>query len=105
MYINFTIYNFGKDPTFWYKLKSFRKQLSKNKHLEIETVFSNYNLLSFEFDCTLRGKDHAGIRLKLNFCGLELEIHFYDSRHWDYKNQCWEVNSAEEMTKNNLDGF
>ncbi len=51
MYINFTIYNFTKKQRFWYKLKWFHKQLSKNKNLEIETFFSNYNLFSFEFDC------------------------------------------------------
>ena len=90
MYFNFTIYNFTKKPDFWYKLKSYRRQLSKNKHLEIETFFSNYYLFSFEFDGKPIGKDHAGIRLKLNFCGLELEINFYDSRHWDYKKKCWE---------------
>ena len=52
--------------------------------------FSNYNLLSFEFDCNLKGKDHAGIRLKVNIGSLELTISFYDSRHWDYKKKCWE---------------
>lgn len=105
MYINFTIYNFTKKQRFWYKLKWFHKQLSKNKNLEIETFFSNYNLFSFEFDSKLTGKDHAGIRFKLNVFGLELEINFYDSRHWDYKNNRWEENSAEEMVKNNFDGF
>mgnify|MGYP000117547727 CR=1 FL=1 len=42
-------------------------------------------MLSFEFDCKLSGKDHAGIRLKINIGSLELTISFYDSRHWDYK--------------------
>ena len=105
MYFNFTIYNFTRKPDFWYKLKSYHRQLSKNKHLEIETFFSNYNLFSFEFDCKLTGKDHAGIRLKLNFCGLELEIHFYDSRHWDYKKKCWEEKTENEMISKNFDGF
>lgn len=90
MYFNFTIYNYTKKPDFWYKLKSYHKQLSKNKHLEIETFFTNYYLLSFEFDCKLKGKDHAGIRLKINIGSLELTISFYDSRHWDYKKKCWE---------------
>ena len=94
MYFNFTIYNFTKKPNFWYKLKSFHKQLSKYKHIEVETFFTNYNLFSVEFDIKLTGKDHAGVRLKFDFCGLELEIHFYDSRHWDYKNNCWESNKV-----------
>lgn len=105
MYFNFTIYNFSKKPHFWNKLNWYHKQLSKHKNLEIETFFSNYNLFSFEFDCKITGRDHAGIRLKLNICGLELEINFYDSRHWDYKNNCWEKTITEEMLKNNFDGF
>ena len=90
MYFNFTIYNFTKNPDYWYKIKSYYKQLSKNKNLEVEMFFSNYNLLSFEFDCKIRGKDHAGVRCKLNILGIELEINFYDSRHWNYKKKCWE---------------
>ena len=90
MYFNFTIYNFTKKPNFWYKLKSYHRQLSKTKHLEVETFFSNYNLFSLEFDCKPIGKDHAGVRLKINIGGLELEMNFYDSRHWDYNKKCWE---------------
>ena len=105
MYFNFTIYNFTKKTNFWYKLKSYHKQLSKNKNLEIETFFSNYNLFSFEFDCKLTGKDHAGIRVKINIFGLELEVNFYDSRHWDYNNKCWEKITEEEMINKNFDGF
>lgn len=89
MYFNFIIYNFTKNPDYWYKIKSYHRQLSKNKHLEVETFFSNYNLFSFEFDLKPVGKDHAGARFKLNILGIELEINFYDSRHWDYKNKCW----------------
>ena len=105
MYFNFTISNFPKKPNFWYKLKSYHKQLSKNKHLEVETFFSNYSLISIEFDCSLRARDHAGIRFKINIGGLELEINFYDSRHWDHKNNCWEEKTENEMIKNNFDGF
>ena len=91
MYFNFTIYNFTKQKTFWYKLKSFHRQISTHKHLEIESFFANYNLILFEFDCRLTGKDHGGVRLKLNICCVEVEFHLYDSRHWDYTNNCWET--------------
>lgn len=89
MYFNLTVYNFINKRSFWYKLKSCHRQLSTNKHVEIEFFFSSNDLFSFEIDAKLSGRDHAGIRLKLSLLGLEVNINFYDSRHWDYKNNKW----------------
>lgn len=93
MYFNFTIYNFFIKSNFWYKLSCFHKQLSENKNLEVETFFSSNSLFSIEFDCKHTGRDHAGIRFKMSIFGLEAEINFYDSRHWDYKKNKWKENN------------
>jgi hypothetical protein len=35
--------------------------------------------------------DHAGTALELGLFGYDIALTFYDSRHWDYKNKCWEI--------------
>lgn len=90
MYFKIAFINFFARKDKWKNFLSFQKSLSKNKHLEIETFYSNYHFFNFEFDIQPYGKDHAGARLMINLLGWELEIHFYDNRHWDYQNWCWE---------------
>jgi len=90
MYVNISFVNFFATKQLWKKFTTFHKQTSKNKHLEIETCYCSNYLFKFEFDARLRGRDHAGIRIAGNILGWELEVNFYDSRHWDYANNCWE---------------
>jgi hypothetical protein len=33
--------------------------------------------------------DHAGIIFDIEILGLDFEIYLYDTRHWDYDNDCW----------------
>jgi hypothetical protein len=35
--------------------------------------------------------DHAGARVMLGVFGYSIELHFYDTRHWDYDTYTWEV--------------
>ena len=35
--------------------------------------------------------DHAGVSLWLGLSGFDVGLHFYDTRHWDYENNRWEV--------------
>lgn len=91
---------------------NWHKRLFKNKCFEIEAYsglinLSNkllisfwsreiafafvlfYALLKFEIRITWK-TDHAGINLWLGLLGFEVGLHFYDTRHWDIKNNRWE---------------
>ena len=35
--------------------------------------------------------DHAGFRFNLNIFGLDFDYTHYDTRHWNYDNDNWEV--------------
>lgn len=104
MYVNFSIRNFWWSNN---KLKSyflFHRMLSKHKYFELECVSDNWHIFSIEFKIGIK-EDHAGVRAALSMFGVEVYFHVYDIRHWDYKNNCWQVNLAKEMVKNNFDGF
>ena len=49
-----------------------------------------YALFHFEFKIEWK-TDHAGVSLWLGILGFDVGLHFYDTRHWDYKNNKWEV--------------
>lgn len=40
--------------------------------------------------------DHAGIKFNISLFGYTLEYTVYDTRHWDYDNNTWEVYDREE---------
>jgi hypothetical protein len=35
--------------------------------------------------------DHAGARIMLGLLGYVVELHFYDTRHWDHNTNTWET--------------
>lgn len=75
----------------WNKSGSF----TKNKHWEIElTKYSNY-FLGIRLDACWRGRDHAGFSVELMLLGYCFHVNIYDSRHWDYENNCWEIYTGE----------
>ena len=90
MYLNISIQNLFRSKNKYKKYFSYYKPISKNKNIELEFFYSNYNLLNFEIDFHPIGRDHAGFGLDVNILGWELNFRLYDSRHWDYKNWCWE---------------
>ena len=62
--------------------------ISQNKAWE----FNGYragNLITVGFHWTLQG-DHAGVHVMLGLLGYETELHFYDTRHWNYDVNTWE---------------
>lgn len=89
------------------------KRLSKHKSAEVEAYsgligFSNKVFISlwsrafdfeisilnalFHLELEIRWKsDHAGVSLWLGLLGFDVGLHFYDTRHWDYENNRWEV--------------
>ena len=47
-------------------------------------------IISFDFSWYIR-TDHAGIEIWVGLFGYALQFRFYDNRHWDSKNNCYEV--------------
>jgi hypothetical protein len=90
MYFNITLRNFCKPRKEFKKYFSFYKKISKYKNIEFETFYSGDNIFQFELDFSPIAKDHGGLGINLNFLGFEAGLRIYDSRHWDYKNWCWE---------------
>lgn len=59
------------------------------KGLELN-VYKTNTIVNAELHISTRC-DHAGLHLMLGLLGYEAELHFYDTRHWDHENNCWEV--------------
>ena len=53
------------------------------------SICKQSSIIGFTFDFTTR-QDHAGFSLEIELFGWGIEYRFYDNRHWDYKNGCWE---------------
>ena len=66
-------------------------RLSKNKGIEYEIFWDKhlYKWFNFQFDIS-RKCDHAGILFDLQLLWLNLTINFFDFRHWDYDENCWD---------------
>ena len=71
-------------------LGSVHRRLSKNKAWELEHTFYDGMLLDIDFKISRRC-DHAGMHLVLGLLGYGIHFSFYDTRHWDYDNNCWKV--------------
>ena len=54
------------------------------------TICKNNFIIGFTFDFTMR-QDHAGFGFDFDFLGWNIDFRFYDSRHWNDKNNCWET--------------
>lgn len=93
IYFNIRLSNpFTKDDEY-YKTKSIFGRLSKNKNWEIELHNSPDNLFCLGCDIGFR-RSHSGICIWFGLFRYWFSFEIYDSRHWDYKNNCWE--SVEE---------
>ena len=73
----------------WESVKTYSGVFSKHKAWEVN-LYQTRVLAGADFAWT-RKCDHAGINLFLGLFGYTLELHYYDTRHWDYENKCWEV--------------
>ena len=62
-----------------------------NKAIEINFYRTN-SIVRFLFEITTHC-DHAGSKLELGLLSFELDIQFYDTRHWDYEHKNWHINS------------
>lgn len=73
----------------WGTIKSYTGKLPFNHKYWEFNVYKSSQLFSFNFEWKTR-TDHAGIEFEFGLFGYSLEFMFYDDRHWDYKNNCYE---------------
>jgi hypothetical protein len=60
-----------------------------NKFIELE-VYKDNSLVSVMFDLSLR-RSHAGLVIDLGLLGYNVQLQFYDNRHWDSDTDTWEI--------------
>ena len=90
--VNFNLYNpwSRRWDIMWNRfLWTKHSTLITHKVCEFNGYRTNH-VIDLEFDLTFRG-DHAGARVMLGVFGYSVELHFYDTRHWDYETDTWEV--------------
>ena len=73
-------------------------RITKNKNIEIQ--FARWNklldLINVEFNIQPSGHDHAGANFDLTLLHYYFMIQLYDTRHWDYDNNCWREIYSEQ---------
>jgi hypothetical protein len=85
--LNFTISNPWSNR--WDILWSNRKLIGKNKAIEFNGYRTNH-IINIDFSFKPAG-DHGGARIMLGLFGFDVELYFYDTRHWDYETNTWET--------------
>lgn len=63
--------------------------ITEHKCWEIDCYRDN-RILAFQFYARTRC-DHAGIRVELALLSYTISFDIYDSRHWNYTTNTWEV--------------
>ena len=86
--LNFSIAMPWRTSKVWDILWNKSGSFSKNKAWEFNGYRTGY-LISLEFEWTFQG-DHAGARIMLGLLGYDVELQFYDTRHWNYDANTWE---------------
>ena len=84
---NFTLYNPWTNT--WEILWNKSSFFGKNKAVEFNGYRTN-RIIDLDLDLRFRG-DHAGARIMLGLFGHSVELHFYDTRHWDWDTNTWET--------------
>ena len=85
--LDFSIVNPWRTDKIWNILWSKSGSITRNKSWEFNGYHTG-NIINVEFRWTLQG-DHAGAYLMLGVFGYQVELHFYDTRHWDYDANTW----------------
>ena len=84
---NFTLYNPWTNT--WKILWNKSSSIGKHKAVEFNGYRTN-RIIDLDFDLRFRG-DHAGARVMLGLLGYSVELHFYDTRHWNWDTNTWET--------------
>ena len=64
--------------------------IKKNLSWEFEIIRHSHILVELSMRYTVK-QDHAGLTLAAGLFGYSADFRIYDTRHWDYENNCWEV--------------
>jgi hypothetical protein len=86
--LNFNICNPWSNR--WDILWSNRKLIGKHKAVEFNGYRTNH-IINVDFNFKPAG-DHGGARIMLGLFGFDVELHLYDTRHWDYTTNTWAAN-------------
>jgi len=65
-------------------------QLSKHTAWELEHTYYSGSLLDIDTSLSTR-EDHAGFDFTLGLFGYGVNFRIYDTRHWNYETNKWEV--------------
>ena len=84
--LNFNVYNPWSDT--WTILWNRSRFIGKNKAVEFNGYRTNH-IINVDFNFKPVG-DHGGVRIMLGLLGHNVELHFYDIRHWNYLTNTWE---------------
>lgn len=87
IHINFNIRNPWSNR--FDNLKCWSEKVFENKAIEFE-ILKTTDIIDFSIDITHR-QSHAGFRLELGLLGYNMSFHFYDTRHWDYDANTWDL--------------
>ena len=87
-----------------FKSKTFKRIWGKENLLKflqykaynIELSFYICNLFCVCLDLHTTGRDHAGPQLEIVILGLGFRCGIYDTRHWNYQKNCWELNTESK---------
>ena len=85
--LNFNIYNPLSNR--WSILWNKSKFVSKHKAVEFNGYRTNH-VINMDLQIKPAG-DHGGVHIMLGVLGFDVELHFYDTRHWDYDTKTWKV--------------
>lgn len=96
IYLSFNIRN----PLYFHEWKdenciNLEYPVTKNKTLEIQFEKNTNDIIRFMFQLSFK-QSHAGIKFAVDFMTFSIMFDFFDNRHWDYHNNCWEINPEKE---------
>lgn len=63
---------------------------SKYKAWEVQLYYTADVLVEANLKIETTGHDHAGASIDFILLGFAVTAQIYDTRHWDYDNNCWE---------------
>jgi len=62
----------------------------KHKAIELEFLKYEHIILDFQFKFSAKCA-HAGLQFEIGILGYCVSFNFYDTRHWDYTTNTWEI--------------
>ena len=69
-------------------------KLFGNKAWELEHTYYSGSLFDIDISWGIR-EDHAGFEICLGIFGYGIHFHIYDTRHWNYTTNTWEIYSND----------